>query len=327
MKEPFKKVIASLWVLLLAGVIIYTLWPYASAFFGAVILYVLFLPLYDFLRRRKLGRGLAASLIIILTLLMIIVPSIFVIKALVDQSSGFSGSWEGLKVAFEGLDTMFPGLDLQSIAQDSLAEAGSYVKSQLVSFLQGIGSAAIKILIMYFLLFYLFVSEKDLKKDARKYIPFDDENAGRFYDEFVNTTKATVLATGMIAAMQGTMLGIALASLGFGSPFLWGFIGMLLSFIPVLGTPIIWLPASVYLFMQGRYAAGIILLCVGVFIGTVDNFIRPYIQRKVGRIHPLTSVLGIFIGLPLFGLVGIVIGPLLLSYLLLTVDMFRREYL
>ena len=97
--------------------------------------------------------------------------------------------------------------------------------------------------------------------------------------------------------------------------------------MPVVGAPLVWIPAAIVQLLQGEYIAGIAIVSAGLFISVIDNFLRPVIQKKVGEIHPFLSLLGIVIGVSLFGLIGIVIGPLLLSYFILTVEMFSKEYL
>jgi predicted PurR-regulated permease PerM len=109
--------------------------------------------------------------------------------------------------------------------------------------------------------------------------------------------------------------------------FLWGFVGALASFIPFVGAPFIWIPTSVYLLLSGNLLGGLGFALLGTFISSIDNVVRPLIQKKVAQIHPFVSLLGIFVGFSLFGIIGIVLGPLLLSYFLLTLSMFKQEYI
>jgi len=96
--------------------------------------------------------------------------------------------------------------------------------------------------------------------------------------------------------------------------------------LPLIGPPLIWIPAVIIKFLEGDYFSAGGILFFGIIISTSDNFIRPYLQRKIGRVHPLVSLIGFFIGIPLFGLFGIIIGPLLISYVILTIKMFKEEY-
>jgi predicted PurR-regulated permease PerM len=94
----------------------------------------------------------------------------------------------------------------------------------------------------------------------------------------------------------------------------------------VVGPSIVWGPASLIMLLTQNYVAGIGILIFGLVLSNVDNFLRPFIQQQIGKMHPLISLIGIFIGIPIFGLLGLIIGPLLLSYFFLTLKMFREEY-
>jgi predicted PurR-regulated permease PerM len=144
--------------------------------------------------------------------------------------------------------------------------------------------------------------------------------------ECKRVTYATIVATGLIALIQGILITLAFLVFDIQGAFFWGFITAFLSFLPVVGPTLIWLPGSVFLFIQHRIGAGIALMVWGILLTNIENFLRPMLQKRVGKIHPLISLIGVFIGIPLFGLLGIVIGPLLLSYFLLIIRMVREEY-
>ena len=118
------------------------------------------------------------------------------------------------------------------------------------------------------------------------------------------------------------------AFFGIQGAFLWGSVAGILSFLPILGTSLIWIPASIVKFLQQDYVASIGIFATGILLILADNsFLRPVIQKKIGKIHPFQSLVGIVIGISLFGLVGVIFGPLLLVYLYLTIKMFSKEYI
>jgi predicted PurR-regulated permease PerM len=325
MKEPVKKYVAIAWIVILGAFLAYALVEYISAFFGAIVFFALFQPLYLFFRRKRLRPGFAAGLVIIVSLLIVIVPSAFLIKLLVGEISNISASYDSLIASSDKLDALYPGT--KALLTGAVGDLTGFLKSELVKVVQGAAHAMVTITIMYFLLFYLFINLNDIKRIAMRLIPFKKKNALLLYQEFQNVTHSTIVATGLIALLQGSLFGLGLFVLGIKGALLWGFVGVVFSFLPVVGMTVLWIPASAFQLAQGHYVTGTILFGLGTFISTIDNFVRPYIQKRGGSIHPLTSIIGIFIGLPYFGLVGIVVGPLLLSYFLLTIRIFRREYL
>ena len=113
---------------------------------------------------------------------------------------------------------------------------------------------------------------------------------------------------------------------GIQGAFLWGFVTAILSFFPVIGPPFVWIPAAVIQFFQGDYRAGGGILIFGLILSNIDNLIRPYLAEKISKIHPLVSLVGIFVGVLSFGVMGIFIGPLLLALTILILRMFEEEY-
>ena len=136
-----------------------------------------------------------------------------------------------------------------------------------------------------------------------------------------------MISSGAVALFQGIILTITFLIVKIQGAFLWGSMATLLSFVPVFGSTLVWVPATIIQFLLKDYTAGIAILAAGIFVSLVDSFLRPMIQKKVGEIHPFLSLIGIIIGVSLFGLIGIVIGPLLLSYFILTLEMFSKEYI
>jgi len=203
----------------------------------------------------------------------------------------------------------------------------NYISNLFLDLLSGIGNFVIQFMIMYFVLFYLLTKPFSLREKLGEFIPFNDDNTQKLVKEFKNITNSTVISTGVIAVLQGILLALGFLIFDVSNPMLWGFITVLVSFLPVIGPPIIWLPAVIIKLAQGNYVFGIGLLVWGLILSTGDNFLRPYLQQKVGKIHPLVSLVGVFMGIPLFGLLGVVVGPLLISYALLTIRMFKEEHM
>jgi len=164
--------------------------------------------------------------------------------------------------------------------------------------------------------------------DARPYIPFSDANTENLGKRFKDVTVSTVIGTGVVAALQGALLGLAFAVAGLPNGLFWAVVTMAFAILPVVGSGMIWGPAAVVLIMQGRPLAGVLLIVWGVLVvGSVDNFIRPLIYRRFSAIHPLITLIGAIGGVSYFGLLGLLVGPLALSYFFELIRMYREEYL
>jgi len=159
-----------------------------------------------------------------------------------------------------------------------------------------------------------------------KYAPFREQHAIRFAVALRNATYSNVLGQGIIAIVQGTLLANGFWIFGLPDPLFWGVIGAFISFLPVVGAPTLSIPASIILFVQGHTLKGVALLIYGLlFIGNVDSFLRMIINRRIANTHPLITIIGVLIGIPLFGITGLVFGPLLLSYFLLLLEIYETN--
>ncbi len=208
------------------------------------------------------------------------------------------------------------------------SEAVNYTSKFILGSIQILSQQSIGLLIMYFLFYYLLTGEDSIfVHKIYAAVPFNEENTSTLLGEFSRIVRTTMISNGAVALFQGAILTITFLIVKIQGAFLWGSIATLLSFLPVFGSTLVWVPATVIEFLLGDYTAGSAILAAGIFVSIVDNFLRPMIQKKVGEIHPFLSLIGIIIGVSLFGLLGIIIGPLLLSYFILTLEMFSKEYL
>ena len=342
MEKNVKMALALLIITVLTVVIVYAMLPYLNYFFGAFILYIIFAPLYHLLvRRTPLNRQIASVLVIVISIFVVLVPLYFLLniiigeiqQLLLNQASiiaSIQSGGQSLTVYLLKLD--LPIEDLQSTLEQKLMDIGSqtfnYTSKFILGSIQSLSEQAIGLFIMFFLLYYLLTEEEsDFVHKLYAAVPFNAENTVTLVEEFRRIVRTTLISTGAIALLQGALLTITFLIFNIRGAFLWGALAAIFSFLPVLGVPLIWVPAAIIQLLLKDYTAGIAIIAVGIFISVIDNFLRPVIQNRVGELHPLLSLLGIVIGIPLFGLIGIVIGPLLLSYFILTVKMFSKEYL
>ncbi len=323
-----KKIFASIIITILVIILTFALFPYIKALFGALILFVIFKPLYNkIIKKTKLRKGIVALFIIILSLVIVIIPLTFLISLLVGEVTNIVENKDSITENLKSVSKIIPIADLESKIQELISKTGSFLQKILVSTLQSVTLILINLIIMYFVLFYMLINSDKLKKITSSIIPFNNKNTQKLMDEFSNVTYSTLISTGLIAVLQGVLLGIGFLVLGIPGAILWGFIGTIFAFIPVVGIPIVWIPTGIIQIALNNRFAGIGILIWGFILSNIDNFLRPVIQNKVGKLHPLTTLIGVFIGLSFFGILGLILGPLLLSYFFLTMKMFNEEYL
>jgi predicted PurR-regulated permease PerM len=208
--------------------------------------------------------------------------------------------------------------------------------SQLISWIGSsamglIGTATrlgIQLTITFFGLYYLLAAPRGTWRAIRPFIPFSAANAELLRERFHAVTISTLVGTGLTAAVQGLMVGAAFWVVGLSNPLFWGVVTFVFSILPVVGSGLVWGPGAAALAIDGRWGAAIGLTLWGVLaVANVDYLIRPFVYSRWARIHPFITIIGAFAGLRYFGLLGLLIGPLAISYFFELIRMYRAEYL
>ncbi|SET04906.1 Predicted PurR-regulated permease PerM [Methanococcoides vulcani] len=334
-ERSVKMVLALLCIIILAIVLSYALLPYINAFLGAFILYVIFKPVYCLLTERfKLRKDASALSVMMMSIILVLIPLYFLFVSIVGEleivisSIATNISYVDITENINYLNEIAPDLNIQEKVVNIASTVGSYTSRYLLSALQNISGQIISLTIMFFLLYYLFTSTNTgFDNKLREFVPFNNRNTEILLRELKNVIQSTLIATLLIALLQGALIGLTFYAVGIQGATLWGAVTAILSFLPVVGAPLVWIPAAIIQFALKNYVAGIAILVMGIIISNIDNVLRPLIQKKVGAMHPFVSLLGIFVGIYLFGIIGIVVGPLLISTFLLVLKMFNEEYL
>ncbi|WP_244603693.1 AI-2E family transporter [Methanococcoides sp. AM1] len=328
-------VLALLCIIILAIVLSYALLPYVNAFLGAFILYVIFKPVYCLLTERfKLRKDVSAVSVMLMSIILVLIPLYFLFVSIVGEleivisSIATNISYVDITENINYLNEIAPDLKIQEKVVNIASTIGSYTSKYILSALQNISGQIISLTIMFFLLYYLFTSTNTgFDNKLKEFVPFNNRNTEILLRELKNVIQSTLIATLLIALLQGSLIGLTFYALGIQGATLWGAVTAILSFLPVVGAPLVWIPAAIVQFALKNYVAGVAILVIGIIISNIDNVLRPFIQKKVGAMHPFVSLLGIFVGIYLFGIIGIVVGPLLISTFLLVLKMFNEEYL
>ena len=321
--------IITLVLLILLGVVVaYAVRGIIGALLGTMVMYTIFRPVNIWLvERLKWRRPIAAVVIMVVSFVIIVLPFLGIGTMLTNKIVALVKNPEWIKNAVNTINE-YAGdqLGKPDLLQEQLEKSATYLGGMFTSLLSGAAGLFLDITVMYFLLYFLFVNFRSFERGLLRYSPFEVENAVRFGHELRNITYSNVIGQTFIALVQGSALALGFWIFGFNEPLFWGVICAILSFVPLLGPPLIFVPAAVYAFTQGDNLAAIGLLVYGfVVVINIDNVLRLIIAKKVGDIHPIITVVGVIIGIPLFGMMGLVYGPLLLSYFLITVRIYEAS--
>jgi predicted PurR-regulated permease PerM len=315
-------------IVVLGCFILYALSGLISAILGAIVLFTIFRPFYLYMvEKKEWNRPIAALIIIFLSLTVIVLPFItlsFMVIGKIAEVNSNPASVQQLVVKIDA----FAGSTFHQprFAENTLQKLGVYVTDLFPSLLGSAANIILTLLVLYFLLYFMFVQITEFEAAMLRYAPFREQYAIKFAVALRNSTYSNVLGQGIIAVVQGALLANGFWIFGIPDPIFWGVIGAFISFLPVVGAPTLCIPASLLLFADGKNLQGVLLLAYGLlFIGNIDNALRLIINKRVANTHPLISVIGVFIGLPLFGITGLVFGPLLLSYFLLLIEIYETN--
>ena len=315
-------------LIVIAGFIIFGLSGYISAFLGAGILYVVLRPWFDNLvHKRHWNRTLVTTLMIIFSLVVIILPFLTLSLLLVGRIQYYSqNTGDILNLIHKGEDlTGFKITNPQNI-QKILQQSAGFASRLLPSIAGSALDFLVIIGLMFFALYFMFSQQEGFQKGLKKYLPFDSKTQHELGDSLKNNVNANVIGQVLVCAVQGVLTGATLWIFGVPDAPFWGVIAFFVAFIPVLGTPLVWVPAGLIKLSQGDTGQGIGILVVGaVVIINIDNLLRIALAKRMGDIHPLVTLAGIVLGVPIFGILGLVIGPLLISYFIVLIDVFARE--
>lgn len=317
---------AGLLIFALGIAIVIAVWPFAIGLLGSGVLYVMFIGTYRWLRRFLHADG-AATITLLVAILLIVLPLTWLVGLVVDQAP------ETLRAAKSA--AVFSSLSTLTIGKYQVGAEIAKASDTIVTWLSGqafdfVGSAAhatLNLVISFFGLFYLLTSGEKGWASVREYLPFSPKISDELKDRFFSVTKATLVGTTLTALLQGTIVGVGFALVGLPTPAFWGVVTAIASILPVLGSALVWLPGVLALVLQQRYGAAIALGAIGgILASNIDNVIRPIVYRRVSNIHPMITLIGAFAGVRYFGLLGVLLGPLAIAYFFELLRLYQLQY-
>ena len=318
---------ASALILVLGVGLAIAIWPFLTGLIAAPVLYVVFAPLHRGLAR-YVRPGAAAGIAVAIALIVIVVPGALLIGLIAGQAQDMAAGVIQSPLLDRLRELRVGPYDIG----DQLRQIGSrIVPFAGASLLALVGTAtrlALQLTVAFFGLYYMLVQPERAWLTVRPFIPFSTESAERLRQRFKDVAASTLIGTFATAVVQGVAVGLAFEVVGLANALFWGVVTVILSILPVVGSGLIWGPGALALALEGRYAWAVALIVWGVFVvGNIDNVIRPMVFRRWARIHPFVTVIGAFAGLRYFGLLGLLIGPLAISYFFELIRMYREEYL
>src|SRR5438034_3289191 len=318
---------AALLVLLLGVALVIALTPYATGLLGIPVLYAVFAPVHVWLGMRVRSQ-LAASLVVALALFLIVVPGVSFAGLIVSQAQEIAAGVIRNPLLGRLRELRLGGIDLGPRLAGLGAQVVAWVGSSAFGLVGTATRLALNLTISLFGLFYLLLRPQATWDAVRPYIPFSARTTEKLRQRFRDVTTSTLIGTGLTAAIQGALVGLGFWLVGLPNAVFWGVVTMVFAILPVVGSGMVWGPGAIALLLDHRPLPAFLLALGGLgIVGNVDYIIRPMVFRRWADIHPLVTLIGALAGVPFFGILGLLIGPLALSYFFELIKMYREEYL
>ncbi len=315
-------------IIFLGGLIIKYMLPYISGVLGALTLYVVLRKWMLKLINKGIKRTWAAMLLIFLAFIGIFIPITGAGFMLSSEIGNLADKSEQVTKAFK--DQVFQiekyiGYDISSTIDPQ--QASNWLTDNMQGFANSTFNILISLGILLFLLYYMLKSPKQLKESLLEYIPLSNKNLVVLGKEIDNVVRSNAIAIPLVAVAQGIIALIGFYIFGVENPLFWFVIVTIGSMIPFIGTLVGILPVFVLSLASGEsFQAWGILIYGATVVAMTDNVIRLFVLKKLDSTHPLITLIGVLIGIPLFGFVGLIFGPLIINLFLIIVKIYKQQY-
>lgn len=329
-KEQYWKYSLIVIILLLGVIIFLKLIPFLGGLLGALTIYILVRNQMKYLiLKKRMKRSIAAILILLETVLCFLIPLALIIWMVVNKVQDINLDPQAFIVPIEHFaDLIHEKTGYDVLKTDNLMSAVAILPRVGQTLMGGISSFAVNVFVLIFVLYFMLISNEKMEKYVSEILPFSAANKKAVLKGVKMIVRSNAIGIPLLAIIQGTIATAGYYLFQAPSPLLFGFLTCFATIIPIVGTGLVWIPLGAYMALTGdwMHAAGLTIYSV-IFITQVDNLIRFMLQKKMADTHPLITIFGVVIGLSLFGFMGIIFGPLMLSMFLLCIDIFKKEYL
>ena len=341
-REAFEDRVFLFLVLGVSLAFVWILRPYAGAILWGTVLAIVFAPLNRHLRDRlRQRRTIAAAVTLLVIVILVLFPVALIVSSLIDEGTALyqriqSGELD-VSTWFQQVYAALPGWAVGMLERFGLTEVGTiqtrlagfftrsiqFIATQALNIGQNTFAFVVSLFVMLYLLFFLLRDGDSLSRRIRAAIPLQPERQRNLAGRFTTVIRATIKGNLVVALVQGALGGLIFWILGVGAPVLLGVLIALLSLMPAVGAPVVWLPVAIYLFATGQGWRALALTLFGALvIGSADNILRPILVGKDTKLPDYVVLISTLGGLAVFGANGFVIGPVIAALFVAVWEIF-----
>jgi predicted PurR-regulated permease PerM len=325
----FKKIMTSLILFTLLVLSFLILKPILLSIIFGVILAFIFKPVYDWINNRIKSENLSAIIVCVFLLIAIVVPLLFLTPILINQFFKFYFSFQQVDL-LSVFKEIFPKISsesflniLDSVLQSSMKKVVNYLADILT--INNIMDYFLKSFVTFFTFFFVLRDKNKIMDYIRSLLPFSKDIEKKLFKSSRDITYSMIYGQFIIGIIQGIIIGLGLFIFKVPNPIFLTLLAILAGIFPIVGTALIWIPVVIYLLVAGSIFSAFGIIIFGIISSSIDNFLRPIIVSKRTKINSSIIIIGMIGGLFLFGILGLILGPLILSYLLIFIELYRNK--
>ena len=313
----------------LFGLIFINLKFFLPALLGAYTFYVIMAgPLKYMVFKWGMNKSIASALLMLLSFIIILLPINGMIQLLQGQlANSFNGSEDILKMIERMLGELEERINIKILSPDSIKSISEWGIIQVRSLVDATLGGILIIIVMYFILWFMLRQGHKMEEMFFNSLPLRPENVPYLRKELNSLVYSNALGIPLMGIVQGVFAGVAYWLIGVPDVWFWALLTAIAGMMPIFGVALAYVPLSIVLYSHGHNGQAIFILLYGlIVIGSVDNIARMWLLDKIGHTHPLITLFGVIVGLKLFGFVGFIFGPIMISMFLLLIKIYEKEF-
>jgi predicted PurR-regulated permease PerM len=325
--ENVKQIGFLLLILFLAFLIVDGLKYFASSILGGFTLYMILRKPHRYLIQKGWGNTITTIVLLLITFAFLIIIVGSLLTLVYSKLRSFD-----LQMLINSLyhiqESVLARWNYNIFSEEAIQKVITTASNILPGIISTTGNVVANVAMMSFILFFMLQQSKSFETGMESFLPISKDSITLLKTEVQNMILSNAVGIPLIMIGQAVTAGVGYWLLDAGDPIVWGIITGIFGLIPVVGTGGVWLPLALNLLVGGNIWQGIVLLFYGaVIISSVDNVVRMVFLKKAANVHPLITLLGVILGMNIFGFWGIIFGPLLISGCLLLIKIYKKEFI
>lgn len=316
-------------ILLVFGLIFNNILSFLPGILSAICLYVLLLePLKWLTEVKKWNKFLSVILLLFCCVILIIIPIYVLIHVSMNKVMLILNDNNTIEIQIKKLiDVLIFEYKIDIFSEANISKLTKLATTTLQAILNLSMQMLLQLGVAFLLLYFMLLNANNIEASFYKYIPFKNQKVRTMNGELRRLVISNAIGVPLTAVCQAFIAYIGYLIFGVSDPFTWFIFTIFVSMLPIFGTALIYVPISIVFFIEGQLTQAIGLLLYGIFIiGLSDNLIRFLLQKRIANIHPLVTIFGVVIGINLFGVIGIIFGPILFSVFLWLLKLYKAEF-